>query len=55
MKISIFYGKSQPNLMKTCLDTNFDMLYPNLQKKLGKTVNFEKLCKKSKIDTFRIS
>ncbi len=36
--------------------SDFDMLYPNLQKKqFGKTVDFEKLCKKSKINTFRIS
>jgi hypothetical protein len=52
---SIFFGKSQPNRMKIGLVTNFDMLYPNLQKKLGKTVDFEKFWKKSKIDPFRNS
>jgi hypothetical protein len=46
-KFSIFFGKTQPNLMKIGLDTNFDMLYPNLQKKLGKNDDFEKFCKKS--------
>ncbi len=35
--------------MEIDLETKFCMLYPNLQKKLGKTVDFEKFCKKSKI------
>ncbi len=41
--------------MKIGIVTNFDMFYPNLQKKLGKTVDFENFWKKSKIGHFRIS
>ncbi len=55
-KFSILFGKSQPNRMKIGFDrTNFEMLYPNLQIKLWKTFDFEKLCKKSKIVIFSLS